>query len=102
MVQGEQKMENGEEEENDEKELENGLLELVKCAARSKRLQQGLVFDESYEIDVTSEVKFVAISTSLPLGGRFCLCVTLFIGCFLVSCHRNRNQFFFIPGRSRF
>jgi hypothetical protein len=102
MVQGERKMENGEDEENDEKELENGLLELVKCAARSKHLQQGLVFDESYEIDVTSEVKFVAISTSLPLGGRFCLCVTLFIGCFLVSCHRNRNQFFFIPGRSRF
>ncbi len=69
-IPGERKMEKIEEEENDEKELENGLLELVKCAARSKHLQQGLVFDESYEIDVTSEVKFVAINTSLPLGGR--------------------------------
>lgn len=64
-----------EEEVDDEKALENGLLELVKCAARSRHLQQGFVFDESYDIDVTSEVKFVAISTSLPLGGM-CFTVT--------------------------
>ena len=56
--------------ENDEKELENGLLELVKCAARSKHLQNGSVFDETYDIDVTTEVKFLIVYASLPLGGK--------------------------------
>lgn len=57
--------------ENDEKELENGLLELVKCAARSKHLQHGSVFDETYDIDVTTEVKFLIVYASLPLGVIF-------------------------------
>lgn len=94
----EEKIEKFEDEENDEKELENGLLELVKCAARSRHLQQGLVFDESYEIDVTSEVKFVAISTSLPLGGRFRVCVTFFH----FFRHVNVTNLYVIPEYSRF
>ena len=43
----EQVEEKEEEEEvvvDEKQELENGLLELVKCAARSKHLQNGLVF----------------------------------------------------------
>ena len=57
---------------DDHSAFEDGLLELVYCAARSKHLQNGVFFDESYEIDVKTEVQLVAVHVALPLlGGKF-------------------------------
>jgi len=61
------------EEDTGEEDLEKGLLELVICAARTKHEQNGVKFDESYEIDVTADVSFVVVSASLPLGGKLLL-----------------------------
>jgi len=57
------------EEMDDKSAFEDGLLDLVYCAARSKHLQNGVFFDESYEIDVKTEVQLVAVHAALPLLG---------------------------------
>lgn len=59
------------EEEEQEEIGSDGLMQLVRFAARTKHDTSGAVFDEAYNVDVVTDVRFLFITTSLPLGGEF-------------------------------
>jgi hypothetical protein len=44
------------------------LIELAVQAARSFHKLHGFVFDDSHEIDIVSEIKFIVVDLCLPLG----------------------------------
>ena len=57
-----------------QEEEDNYLLLQALAAARAIHYLQGVEFDEKNEINVLTDIKFVVVTVSLPLG-RECLCV---------------------------
>ena len=45
-----------------------GLVDLAFCAARAKHQIHGIEFNESCDIDIVTDIKFVVVSVGLPLG----------------------------------
>ena len=57
-----------------QEEEDNYLLLQALAAARAIHYLQGVEFDEKNEINVLTDIKFVVVTVSLPLG-RECTCV---------------------------
>ena len=72
-----------------EEQLVKGLLAAVNAAAITLHEQHGEVFDNSYDIDVSSDVKFVVVTASLPLGVLFKENIG---GCFVSRVFQSAHQ----------
>lgn len=59
------------------------LLQQALAAARAIHHVQGVEYDETQEINVLTDIKFVVVTVSLPLGCEFSL------HCFVLFCHYN-------------
>ena len=59
------------------------LLQQALAAARAIHHVQGVEYDETQEINVLSDIKFVVVTVLLPLGCKcsFCVCIIGFIYC---------------------
>ena len=51
----------------EEKEEEEGLIRMAVCAARTRHRMNGIEFDESRDIDILTDIKFVVVTIGLPL-----------------------------------
>ena len=63
------------------------------AAARAIHHVQGIEYDESQDINVLTDIKFLVVTVALPLGCEYAACF-LFLVCFCASIRKPRNTDF--------
>ena len=61
-------------------------LRLTLTAAHLGIQVEGVEYDETEEINVLTDIKFVVMTVSLPLGCQFLLCYLCLVSCVYLLC----------------
>jgi hypothetical protein len=59
-------------------DMERGLLASVQAACVQHHTSKGALFDDAREVDISTDVQFIVVTASLPLGGAFLFGLTFY------------------------